>query len=254
MTSDRVSATVLGIFVCAGLVGAAAMLRRPLSEIRSGVRTVTVKGAAERDVRANLAVWQIQLRVAGSDLAAAGLSLDATRAKVLRFLSENGLEKDEISRKGLRVADRQASDYGGGNVRGLLRYMVAQTVVVRSRDVDKVQRVSQMTDELVRAGVVMGSTTEWQSSGPRFIFTELNAIKPAMLAEATKTARASAVQFASDSGSKVGGIASASQGFFAISDRDQTAPGLGEGNEVAGESEPDKRVRVVVTVSYVLEE
>ena len=66
---------------------------------------------------------------------------------------------------------------------------------------------------------------------------------------------AGAVQFAADSGSTVGSIRRASQGLFSITNRDQTAPGQGEGGgeRSEDESDPNKRVRVVVTIDYFLE-
>ncbi len=254
MLGDRGSSYVLAIGLGVGLIGGALILRGSLGDIRKGERYVTVKGAAERDVRADLSVWPMKLRVAGNDLAEAGRSLESTRAKVLQFLSEKGFAADEVSSGGLRVSDRQASDYGQSNLRDMLRYVVEATVLVRSRNVDQVQQVSRMTDELVRAGVVLSSKNDWQAAGPRYVFTQLNSIKPEMLAEATKSARAAAAQFATDSGSAVGSIRRASQGLFSITNRDQSAPGQGEGGGSSDdESDPNKRVRVVVTIDYLLE-
>jgi hypothetical protein len=256
MPDNRGSATILAVGLCVGLIGGAVIVGRSLGEVRKGERFVTVKGAAERDVKADLAVWPMKIRIAGNDLAELGRSLEATRAKVLRFLSEKGFTAEEVSSQGLRVADRQAADYGQANMRDLLRYTVEATVLVRSKNVDRVQEVSQMTDELVRAGVVLSSANDWQAAGPRFIFTQLNTIKPAMLADATKNARAAAAQFAADSGTAVGAIRRASQGLFSITDRDQTAPGQGgeaNGENAGSESDVNKRVRVVVTIDYLLD-
>jgi hypothetical protein len=255
MVGDRGSSVILAAGLCVGLIGGAIILGQSLQDIRRGDPYVTVKGAAERDVKADLAIWAIPIRIAGNDLEEVGRSLDATRTKVLGFLSEKGFTKEEITKQGLRVADRQAAEYSQGNMKELLRYVVATSIIVRTKDVDRVERVSQMTDELVRAGVVLSAQNDWQSGGPRYVFTQLNTIKPEMLAEATKTARASAMQFARDSGSTVGKIRRASQGLFSITDRDQTAPGQGEGGEgyaAGGETDPNKRVRVVVTVDYLL--
>ncbi len=82
--------------------------------------------------------------------------------------------------------------------------------------------------------------------GPFYLFTRLNDIKPAMIAEATKNARAAAQQFAADSGSSLGAIRQASQGVFQILPRD-AAPGQSEEKQI------QKTVRVVSTVDYVLE-
>ena len=72
-------------------------------------------------------------------------------------------------------------------------------------------------------------------------FTGLNEIKPAMVEEATKNARATAEKFAADSGSEIGKIKSASQGQFSIENRDPNTPYI-------------KNVRVVITMQYQLED
>ena len=84
-------------------------------------------------------------------------------------------------------------------------------------------------------------------SGISYTFTELNAIKPAMVAEATRDARAAAEQFAKDSGADVGGIRKATQGYFSIDARDGEAGGWGIGDT------PFKKVRVVTTVDFALD-
>jgi hypothetical protein len=86
-------------------------------------------------------------------------------------------------------------------------------------------------------------------------FTGLNSIKPDMIREATKNARAAADRFASDSGSQVGAIPQANQGVFSILPADQ-AGDAGESGEMGGgaaDSSLMKTVRVVTTVQYDLE-
>ena len=81
---------------------------------------------------------------------------------------------------------------------------------------------------------------EYGNDNVNYEFTGLNEIKPAMVEEATKNARATAEKFAADSGSKLGGIFHATQGQFSIEDRDATTPYI-------------KRVRVVNTIDYYLD-
>src|SRR3546814_4297330 len=68
-----------------------------------------------------------------------------------------------------------------------------------------------------------------------FTFTRLNTIKPEMVAEATRDARASAEQFAKDSGAGVGSIKQATQGYFTIESRD------GETGAWASATRPTRR-------------
>ena len=72
----------------------------------------------------------------------------------------------------------------------------------------------------------------------QFDFTLLNELKPEMIEEATRNARAVAQKFADDSKSELGGIRQASQGQFSITS-DQNTPQL-------------KKIRVVTTVDYFL--
>ena len=69
----------------------------------------------------------------------------------------------------------------------------------------------------------------------------MNSIKPQMIEEATKNARAAAEKFAKDSESKLGKIKTANQGLFTIENVDEYTPNV-------------KHVRVVTNVTYFLED
>jgi hypothetical protein len=99
----------------------------------------------------------------------------------------------------------------------------------------------------VSAGVILTSGQQYGSGGPTFVFKGLSDLKPEMIAEATSRARASAEQFAKDSGSRLSGIRRANQGVFVILPRDR-APGIDESSQV------EKTVRVVATIEYLLED
>lgn len=140
-----------------------------------------------------------------------------------------------------------ANQYGGERP-SAARYVVSQTVLVRSQDVDRVLAASARVGELVESGVVLSSSRSgYGPSGPTFLFTRLNDLKPGMIAAATANAREAAEQFAKDSRSSLGGIRQANQGVFVILPRDQVG-GIPE------ESQPLKTVRVVTTVEYYLKD
>src|SRR5690606_240289 len=106
--------------------------------------------------------------------------------------------------------DRAAQMYGNNQYQ--TRFILTGTIMVRSKDVAAVARAAQDTGALIAQGVVLGDATGGNDEGPTYLFDGLNALKPAMIAEATRNARAAAEQFARDSGSKLGGIRSANQG------------------------------------------
>ena len=253
MGHDRVAATVIALGLTAGLLGGSAILGRSLQEMRVGEPFVTVRGVAEKEVVADLAVWPIKVRVPGDKLLEVQQEADLARNKVMAFLVGHGVAPTDIVSQNVRVLDREANDYTPA--KGAFRYMIEYTIVVRSTEVEKLKKISQMTDKLVAAGVMLSSQGNWDRTTPQFLFTQLNSIKPTMMAEATRSAREAANQFAADSGNRVGSIKKASQGLFSIVDRDQAAAREGEGGEGAstGSSDLNKKVRVVVTVEYLLE-
>ena len=56
-----------------------------VQNIRTADRFVTVKGVAEREVKADLALWPIQLAVTDNDLAAAQTRLSQNASRVVAF-------------------------------------------------------------------------------------------------------------------------------------------------------------------------
>jgi hypothetical protein len=213
---------------------------------RTRDRYVTVKGVSEREVKADLALWPLQLASTDDDLSRAQTRLNGNVEKVTAFLSANGIDSSQVQLQGLRVTDVLANPYQQ-QVRTGNRFIINQTVVVRSNDPDGVLAASAKAGELVNAGVVLSSGPEWGPGGPTFLFKRLNDLKPEMIAEATAEARKGAEQFAHDSGSRVGRIRTATQGIFVILPRDEI-PGSPEQNQLY------KTVRVVTTVEYLLED
>ena len=213
-------------------------------ELGRNARTVTVKGLAERDVKADLALWQLRFVRAGDQLAQVQSAIQQDDAAVDAFLQQHGLGPESIAFRNLEVTDRAAQAWGDGKYPS--RFIIARTVMVRSTDVDKVAAAYQASSALVDAGVVLGSENPGSGSGPTYLFDDINALKPAMIAEATRNARDAAEQFARDSGSRLGGIQRANQGVFEILPRDK-APMLQADKQI------NKTVRVVATLEYRLE-
>lgn len=232
------------IALAAGLALAGWFVGGGLAGVRGGDRYVTVKGVAEREVKADLALWPISLAATDDDLSRAQTRINQNIAKVRTFLAANGVDTLEIELQGLRVTDVLANAYNtpprAGN-----RFIIQQAMMVRSTDPERIRRTSEKVGELVNAGVVLSSGQEWGPGGPTYLFKRLNDLKPSMIAEATAEARKSAAQFAKDSKSGLGGIRRASQGIFVILPRDE-APGVSEPGQIY------KIVRVVTTVEYLL--
>jgi len=231
------------VVVAVGLAAAGWLGGAGLARARMADRSVTVKGISERDAKADLALWPLRLVVSDNDLPRAYARLSSQLQLVRGFLARQGIDTTLTELQSFSVTDAFTNQYRNSDV--VTRYVINQTLMVRSSEPEKVLAASQKVGELVQAGIVFSSGGEYGTGGPTFVFSGLNDLKPAMIAEATARAREAADQFATDSRSHLGGIRRANQGVFEILPRDQ-APGIQEQGQIG------KRVRVVATVEYVL--
>jgi hypothetical protein len=225
---------VSSAIVSIGLILGGYLLGDGLVRAKDADRSVTVRGLDEREVIADLATWTISYSATAPDLQSAQSGVDRDSQSITAFFKDIGFPDDALQPTGVNV-----SHYTD---RGVGRYTVRQRMTLRTTDIERAQDAVKRQVELVRRGVVLED-----GSGMSYTFTGLDEIKPEMVAEATKDARAAAEQFAKDSGAGVGSIRKATQGYFSIGARDGESEGWGVSDT------PYKKVRVVTTVDFSLD-
>lgn len=231
------SKTYASAILSAGLIIAALILGQSAIRFKKLDRSVVVKGLAEMEVDATLAIWPITFNEAGNNLSDLQSALEGKQTIILEFLKENGFADEEISIGMINISDQKANFYGGGNQYIEYRYVGRAQMTVRTDQIDRMTKAITRLTDLVGKGIALNQ--DQYMSQVQYLFTELNSIKPQMIEEATKNAREAAEKFAIDSDSKVGKIKRATQGMFSINDRDMNTPYR-------------KIVRVVTTVEYYL--
>ena len=226
-----ISAGVLALGIAAGgyFAGDGLLKARQLD------RTVTVKGLAEQEHPANIAIWPIRFVRPGNDLGQLVTEVEADATRVKNFLVAQGFPATEITLNPPAIVDKQAQSYGDSNSR--FRYSATGMITVYTTNVELVRATQSRLTDLGKQGVTV-SASEYESRA-EYIFTGLNTVKPAMVEEATRNAREVAEKFAADSDSRLGKIKKARQGQFSIVDRDSNTPHI-------------KKVRIVSTLEYYL--
>lgn len=223
------------VFIAVGLFLLGNQVKSGIDSLVDKERVVSVKGLAEMEVPADKVVWPLVYKDIGNDPAQLYANMEKKNAAIVEYLEKNGIGREEISIAPPEVIDLQAERYADRNV--TYRYNATSVITVTSRNVERVRKLMSGQAELLKQGIaITGGEYRYNVS---YEFTGLNEVKPKMIEEATKNARAAAEKFAKDSDSKLGKIRNASQGQFSISDRDAYTPYI-------------KSVRVVTTVNYYL--
>lgn len=236
--NNRATILIAVLILAVSIVAGGYLLGDGLKRARMADRAVTMRGLAERDVTADLATWTINLSANGTELAAVQSKIEADTRRIREFFRAAGFPDEAVADAGGSV-----NSYFNSS-RGVTVVTVNRRLQFRSTDVARAQRAYARQFDLIRAGVELQ-----EGSGMQYIFTRLNDVKPEMIAQATRNAREGAQQFAEDSGTSVGGIRSATQGYFSIGPRDGDVSEEGYG----GRDSPHQKVRVVTTIEFYLD-
>ena len=236
-TGNRNVTLIAALVLALGVIVGGYLLGDGLRRARMADRAVTVRGLAERDVTANLATWTLSFTAQGTELGPVQAESDRDARTVAAFFRAAGFPANAVTDAGGSVSQYFDTNRGVNNV------TVNRRVQLRTGDVMAARRAYARQFDLIRGGVAIQ-----EGSGMQYVFTRLNDIKPEMIAAATRDARNGAERFANDSGTGVGGIRSATQGYFSIGARDGDATEEGSG----GGDSPFQKVRVVTTIEFYL--
>jgi hypothetical protein len=187
---------------------------------------VEVKGLSEKIVKADVAIWSINFDVKSNDVDSLYAEIAKDTSAINSFLLQKGFEASEINIAPVNIYQDTFKD-------SLFRYNSTTQLSIYTKKVDLVRSASKDTLLLVKQGVTLNQNSI------EFQFSDINSVKPEMLAEAIKNAKASAQQFATESGARLGSISRGNQGVFDITDKDPGSPEF-------------KKIRVVSTVRFLI--
>lgn len=233
-TKNLLPALAVGI----GIIILGALLKSAIVHFKDSERVVSVKGMSEREVEADKVIWPLVYKEVGNDLLSLYNTLETTNAKIIEFLKSNGIQESEITVSPAEVIDLTAERYASQDIK--YRYNLTEVITVATDKVELVRKLMTRQSDLLKQGIAISTSSDYRYT-TQFIYTKFNDVKPQMIEEATKNARASAQKFAVDSQSELGKIQSANQGQFTITDRDANTPYI-------------KTIRVVTTIVYYLKD
>lgn len=253
MNNSNLSLILSATLLSLGLATAGFWAEQAVIQAKKADRYVTVKGLAEKDIKSDLGVWEINYQEVGNNLSEISQQLNRDQATTLEFLTKNGFTAAETSLKPTKVTDQLASGYNQPNPQTQNnRYIIMGGIRIRSNQVDLIQTTSQNTGDLIKQGVPLSFNSSDYSSelatNPSYFYTQLDSVRPEMLAQATQSAKLVAAQFAKDSNSQLGEIRRANQGVFELRSRDSS--GSNSGGLETGSI--NKTVRLVTTIDYYL--
>ena len=182
---------------------------------RRGGDTVSVRGTAQRNIKADRAVWKLSVSQSAETAAAAIAGVSTGVDQVVKFMKSNDVADDEIVFGS--ITSFANKEYIDGNSTGrILSYEASREVIIRMDEVDKVASLAADLGEVLSLGVNI------YTGGPEYYLDALESLRPTLLAEAMTDAKLRAETLLGAVDGKIGEVRSVSSGPFQVTARDST--------------------------------
>lgn len=174
---------------------------------------IHVTGLGEQNFTSDLIVWDGNFSRESKDLKEAYANLESDRTAVINYLKSKGIPSEQMVFNAVTTTPIYQQNYtANGNFAGqtFQGYQLNQSLVIESKEVEKVEKISREITELLNQGIT------FYSMPPRYYYTKLESLKLEMIAKATEDGRIRAERIAENSNSSLGELVTANMGIFQI--------------------------------------
>ena len=233
------------IIFSVALIIAASVLGYQVKQVGGGRESISVKGLAEKPVKADRAEWTVNPQVKGATIADALGKLRKERPALDQFLGKAGFEAAVLTESNESAEPNYEQVEGrNGNMRSVQDGHIArQSITINTTDIGKILAAAKGIVQFEADGHAVNY------GEPQFLVSNLEDVKMSLIGAAMQNSRARAEEFAKNGGVEVGAMRSASQGAFYILPASANAD-VSDWGGTYDKTTVDKIARVVVTVDY----
>ncbi len=236
---------ILGICIAVATIVSSMILSGGVLKVMKFTREqISVTGSATKEIRSDYIVWSGWFTRRETDLKKAYRALREDLEEVEKYLESKGVTAKETVISQVTTETIYKKNDKGNDTNDIQGYVLSQSIEIRSGDVEKIDRVSRESTELIEQGI------KFASSAPEYFYTKLDELKVEMLAKATDNAKQRAGSMAKSTGNRIGFMRSAKMGVFQITPATSTEVSDWGVNDTTS---LDKKVMAVVTVSFAIE-
>ena len=162
------------------IIAAAAILASSLgiglAKVGSGFASrnsngITVTGSAKTSATADNVVWTLNVSLSRPTVAAAVTKVGSDVVAVTKYLTDGGVPANEITLGSVSTYGNE--EFVNGNSTGrILNYRANRDVVVRSKNVELIAKLSQGIGSILQAGVSVNNY------GPQYYISTLPSLRP----------------------------------------------------------------------------
>ena len=237
-----------------GLIISAALISNAMNKANKDENRITVKGVAERRIKADKALINIVISDKNENLDELKKSISEKEKLATDLIKNLKIDSNDYSIGNLRIQPNYIE--ASSNVKQqttaistpimqnakILDYEGVETISIVTKDIDKVEEFFQKLLELKL------QSNNIQINEPEFFITNIERYKKDMVVDASRNAEIRAIEMLKVNNNEIGGLKNISQGQFEILEDTEDVRKINE-NEA---NQIYKKMRVVVTATYLI--
>ena len=237
-----------------GLIISAALISNAMNKANKDENRITVKGVAERRIKADKALINIVISDKNENLDELKKSISEKEKLATDLIKNLKIDSNDYSIGNLRIQPNYIES--SSNVKQqttaistpimqnakISDYEGVETISIVTKDIDKVEEFFQKLLELKL------QSNNIQINEPEFFITNIERYKKDMVVDASRNAEIRAIEMLKVNNNEIGGLKNISQGQFEILEDTEDVRKINE-NEA---NQIYKKMRVVVTATYLI--
>jgi hypothetical protein len=237
-----------------GLIISAALISNAMNKANKDENRITVKGVAERRIKADKALINIVISDKNENLDELKKSISEKEKLVTELIKNLKIDSNDYSIGNLRIQPNYIES--SSNVKQqttaistsimqnakISDYEGVETISIVTKNIDKVEEFFQKLLELKL------QSSNIQVNEPEFFITNIERYKKDMVVDASRNAEIRAIEMLKVNNNEIGGLKNISQGQFEILEDTEDVRKINE-NEA---NQIYKKMRVVVTATYLI--
>lgn len=233
----KVQFILISSILALGLIISSAFLAMAIDRANKSENEITVKGVAERKIKADKAIVNIIITTKNKDIEIAKKDSSERQLATVDILKSLELKEENYNIGNLRIKPNFAEDSDK-----ILSYEVMQTITVSMKNVEEIDNVYEKLLELKL------KFNNLEVIKPEYYITNIEKYKKDLLVEATKNAQNRAYEMLKVNKSSVGELKILNQGQFELVEDKEDTKRINE-DEI---NQMHKIMRSVVTATYVI--
>ena len=232
-----ITATILSL----GLIVSSALLSNAMHNSDKNQNRITVKGVAEKRVKADKAIINVVFSTSNTKLEDAKTNISEKEKAVLEILKSLELKENEYHINNVKIQPNFSERQQEKETK-ILNYDVMQSVVIAPKNIERSDEIYEKLQELKL------TFNNMEIVKPEYYITSIEKYKKDLLVSATENAEMRAREMLKVNKNEIGGLENMTQGQFEI------LPDREDSKHVNDEelNQMYKKLRSVVTATYLI--